>query len=282
MNAETIHLHLMHGDANRLRVAKITNWNGIGVAAPRTEMPDFLSREELQRTGLYLLLGQNDEDGRPLAYVGEGDNLANRIRQHKSREFWNQAVAFTSNDHSLTKAHAKWLESKLLSEAATIGRYALLNKADSKSRLSEFDQASTDVFYTRVKQLLPILGSNIVTAVSVPSMQKDTAQYSYKVRNAEAFGDRTPNGFVIYKGSTAVMKERKGAITHGAWSIALRKKLVLSGSLVPVGEALLFAKDVEFNSPSAAAAVVAGGPAAGPLMWKDKDGKTLKEIEASL
>jgi hypothetical protein len=43
---------------------------------------------------------------------------------------------------------------------------------------------------------------------------------------------------------------------------------------------LLFNRDVEFSSPSAAAAVVHGGHANGLIAWKNKTGKTLKEIES--
>jgi hypothetical protein len=41
-----------------------------------------------------------------------------------------------------------------------------------------------------------------------------------------------------------------------------------------------FTKDAEFSSPSAAAAVVQGGGANGPVVWKDESGRTLKDIEA--
>ena len=40
-----------------------------------------------------------------------------------------------------------------------------------------------------------------------------------------------------------------------------------------------FAKDTEFDSPSAAAAVIHGGGANGLTAWKDANGKSLKELE---
>ncbi|MGC1401391.1 MAG: DUF4357 domain-containing protein [Thermodesulfobacteriota bacterium] len=43
---------------------------------------------------------------------------------------------------------------------------------------------------------------------------------------------------------------------------------------------LVFTRDEEFSSPSAAAAVVHGGHANGLIAWKNKDDKTLKEIES--
>jgi len=45
------------------------------------------------------------------------------------------------------------------------------------------------------------------------------------------------------------------------------------------GDRLLFTKDIEFASPSAAAAVIHDGHANGLTAWKDASGKTLKELE---
>jgi len=43
---------------------------------------------------------------------------------------------------------------------------------------------------------------------------------------------------------------------------------------------LLFTRDEEFSSSSAAAAVIHGGHANGLIAWKNKNGKTLKKIES--
>lgn len=42
---------------------------------------------------------------------------------------------------------------------------------------------------------------------------------------------------------------------------------------------LMFKKDYEFSSPSAAAATIVGYPINGRTCWKDEKGKTLKENE---
>ena len=64
------------------------------------------------------------------------------------------------------------------------------------------------------------------------------------------------------------------------WTRNLRQKLKDDGVLKEKGDRLLFVKDIEFASPSAAAAVVHGGHANGLTAWKDIDGRTLKELEA--
>lgn len=51
------------------------------------------------------------------------------------------------------------------------------------------------------------------------------------------------------------------------------------GTLVEQDGFLVFTKDAEFDSPSAAAAVIHGGGANGLTAWKDSGGKTLKELE---
>ena len=51
-----------------------------------------------------------------------------------------------------------------------------------------------------------------------------------------------------------------------------------SDLIVKAGK-FVFTKDVEFSSPSAAAAVIHGASANGLMAWKNRQGKTLKELE---
>ena len=278
---EIINIYLPYGDPKRLRLAQVSNWDGQAVAAPRIDLREFAEREESRRTGVYILLGQNPESGAPEAYVGEADNLAKRVGQHKGKDFWSQVIAFTSKSDNFNKAHARYLEAKVLAEAVRVGKFQMANKADSTINLSEFDQAITDTYFGKIRQLLPILGTDLLTEVRKPANDKKHANLTYTVKGFVAHGDRTPDGFVIYEGSTASPEERPGAKKHGAWTLALRKQLLDGGALVEQGGKLVFTRDVEFSSPSAAAAVVSGGPTAGPKAWKDRHGTTLKDLEES-
>jgi Domain of unknown function (DUF4357) len=56
--------------------------------------------------------------------------------------------------------------------------------------------------------------------------------------------------------------------------------LLHQGALERKESCLEFAKDAEFTSPSAAAAVIHGGNANGLTAWKTEDGRTLRELEA--
>ena len=105
--------------------AEISNWTGKAVAAPRTELDELLAREELEKAGIYILTGSDPTTNAPRAYIGEAEVIRERLRQHKSKEFWVSAIVFVSKDENLTKAHVRYLESRLLSEAAKVNRFTL-------------------------------------------------------------------------------------------------------------------------------------------------------------
>jgi hypothetical protein len=99
-----------------------------------------------------------------------------------------------------------------------------------------------------------------------------------RIKDAEAQGQRTVNGFVIFQGSTAVLKERPG-VGNYPYVIAKRNQLIAEEVLIEKDGVLLFTKDTEFSSPSAAAAAIHGGSANGLLAWKTEEGKSLKQLD---
>ena len=276
----TIRLFLPFGDPKKVRTAEISNWSGKAIASPRTDLDHFLSRPELAKPGVYVLVGTDPDTGEALAYIGEAEVVADRVKQHKGKEFWNSAIAFVSKDENLTKAHIRYLEGRMMAEATAIGRYRLTNANTSSAKLPESDLHDMEVFLERIGQLLPVLGSELLTPIAPTAKQTSPAELLYcTVKKIEARGLRSPNGFVVLKGSSAVLQERQHAKIHGAWILAIRARLLAEGALIQVGDNLIFDRDVEFSSPSAAAGVVRGGTAAGPIAWKDSQGRTLKEIE---
>src|SRR5262245_60337608 len=94
MPSATIKLFLPHGDPKRLRTAEISNWSGKAIAAPRTEFEALLEREEMGQSGVYVLTGSDPETGSPMAYVGEAEVLRDRLKSHKSKDFWVSAFIF--------------------------------------------------------------------------------------------------------------------------------------------------------------------------------------------
>ena len=273
----SIKIFLAKGSSSGLRTAEISNWSGKAIACSRNELDDLSKREESSRPGVYFLIGNDLETGEPSAYVGEAEEVAKRLKQHLSKEFWNQVVAFVSKDENLTKAHIKYLEGKLIEIGMRAAKGVIQNNQASGARLPESDQAEMDIFLDRILKLLPVMGTKLF---SVPEVSKKAVddRLICKIKGLVAFGNRTDSGFIVYKDSEAVLEDRKSAVR----SRVRREQLINKGILVQQGNRLIFTRDYEFTSPSLAAASIRGGASNGLTSWKTKEGKKLKELEADV
>ena len=92
------------GEPEGLRVIEKSNWTGQGLVFPRSLFAEVRRREELNRTGVYVLWGPGGSVQLPYVYVGEGDVLLPRLDSHaKNKDFWTHAVVFTTKDQNLNK-----------------------------------------------------------------------------------------------------------------------------------------------------------------------------------
>ncbi|MCV6624805.1 MAG: GIY-YIG nuclease family protein [Cellvibrionaceae bacterium] len=276
MQAATIKLFLVHGSPSGLRTAELSNWSGKAIAAPRTEMPELVRRDELNSPGFYLLTGVDPESEDRAIYIGEAENVASRLKGHSSKDFWNFATVFVSKDENLTKAHIRYLEGVLIERANNNGSAVVMNAASSGARLPESDAAEMDVFLEKCLQLMPVLGvADFNEKIDQVSDSKDVLYC--KIKGITATGKRTANGFIVFEGSQAVLEHRPSARRMRA----KREQLIEKGLLQENGDHLIFTTDIEFGSPSTAVSVVRGGNSNGLTCWKNSKGIQLKEIEAN-
>lgn len=274
MQPVTIKLFLTKGDPNSLTTAEISNWTGKAISSPRTELKELFKREDLKKPGVYILSGVNPESNNPLIYIGEADPVVDRIKGHSSKDYWVNVIIFVSKDDNLTKAHCKYLEGKLIRKAEEADQAEIVNSVASNASLSESDIAEMDVFLKNIFQLLPVLGIDyFMTSEEKTSTEKEV--FYCNIKGLSAQGKRSPNGFVVFKNSKAVLEHRPSAKTIRT----VRERLINSGILIREDNHLVFSRDFEFGSPSTAAGVVRGGNASGLLEWKNSKGKSLKELE---
>jgi hypothetical protein len=280
MSSATIKIFLVHGDPKRLRTAELSNWTGKAVAGPRSEFEGVIGREEADSSGVYFLTGNDPESGKPAIYIGEAENIKDRVKSHLEKDFWNQIVYFISKDENLTKAHIRFLEGRLIEQGRLAGRALVINGQSSGAKLPESDREDMEVFLEKINQLLPVLGVELlVISTSKTKTDLEKGILVCEIKGLKAAGHLTPNGFLILKGSQAVLTERASSQKY-PWPLNMRQKLKDDGVLSVANDHLVFTRDEEFSSPSAAAAVVHGGHANGLTAWKSKNGKTLKEIES--
>lgn len=279
MSTATLKIFLAFGDPKRLRTVELSNWTGKAVSGPRSEFDKVLAREESLSSGVYFLTGIDPETNKSVIYIGEAECVRDRVKSHLSKDFWNNITFFITKDENLTKAHIKYIEGRLIDVARNVERSVVINNQGSGARLPESDREDMEVFLEKMQQVLPVLGVEaFVQTSSISEEEKQNELLSCNIKELKATGYLTPNGIVVLKGSQAVLDERASA---KKWPsvLAQRNKLIEKGSLIMNDGAYVFAKDVEFSSPSSAAATIHGGSANGLTAWVNSDGKQLKQLQ---
>jgi hypothetical protein len=240
---------LADGQPEGIRVVDKSNWSGRAVVASRAQLGEALQRGELARAGVYALIGPGDgSDSR--VYVGEADNLRERIKKHATaKDFWTRFITFSSADGSLNKAHVRYLESRLVELAQAANQWEVDNGNMPAWRpLSEADRADAEWFIEEMLVIFPLLSIDVFKATSGQSRERDSVEFAQSL---------------VLNGS--------GASDCG-W---LQGRGVLKSDC---GD-LVFPQDFRFNLPSMAASVLVDGSASGRLVWKNTQGRTLKVLQ---
>lgn len=286
----TIRLFLVDGEPTGILTAEIMNWTGKLLVAPRSQLASLAKREEVKRTGVYLLVGPDPEDTtRECVYVGEGDNVLSRLTTHDkdvAKDFWTRCIVVISKDENLTKSHGRYLESHLITRAKTAGRAKVFNgTGPAVPPMPEADCADMDFYIGQISLILPVLGFSflkqpVAANGSAPGNGPPSPRLVMKEGKKQAYAQEMDGEFVVLADSPA--KKHPAA----SWTSyrGLRDALVKEGKLVDGADPdyYRFAENVPFNSPSAAAATVAAGNRNGRTYWKiEATGQTYAEWKES-
>jgi len=155
----TIQIYVPDGDPNGVRVISDKIWTGLGIAFPRSKLTELAQRTEIKRMGIYILVGYQDENDLPTIYVGQADNVGDRIANHdKQKVFWDRGIAFVSKGDELHRGNVTWLEHSLLRRATEANRCKLDNGVVPKEpHLSESEKADAEDFLNRIFRILPLV-----------------------------------------------------------------------------------------------------------------------------
>ena len=287
MSGRSIRIFLVDGTPTGITTTEIMNWTGRVVVAPRTELVKLAQRPEVKRTGIYALVGEDPSSSlRDKVYIGESDNVLKRLTQHNSdskKEFWSRTVIVISKDENLTKAHVRYLESRLIQISTQANRATLENGTSPDTpNLPEPDIADMEYFLEQLLTLLPVLNFSFATiAPTVPTglaTQLDQSDSTLTTSaspvftasssgyNAEA--QEVEGQFVILKGSK-IRKETLASL--GTTYRDLKSEWTENGTLKKILDddaSLQLTLDVAVSSPSRAASIVTGGSINGREFWK--------------
>lgn len=284
----SIRLFLVDGIPSGLLTAEIVNWTGHALTGPRSRLGDLLKRPECSRTGVYFLVGPDPENPmRSQVYIGESDDVATRLKQHNrpedkgGKDFWERVCLVTSKDQNLTKAHVKFLESRLIAMASSSGAGTLLNgTAHDYDMLPESDRSDMAFFVEQIRIILPVLGFDFLRDQQklIEQLRQQNAQpqpaavfvmeipkYGIRAEAREVDGE-----FIVLADSLA--RDHWASSSNYTSYRPLYNELRENGVLVVAGkDHVRFTRDQVFSSPSAAAAVVSGRSANGRTTWLEKN-----------
>lgn len=285
----TLKLYLVDGSPSGVITAELGVSSVRAAVATRTALPDLIRREEATQTGIYLLVGPDpDLPGRQLVYVGEGDQVRTRLAAHDSdeaKDFFTRAVLIVSKDENLTKAHGRYLESRVIAAIRGAGRAKLVNGTEPPFKgLPEPEIADMERVLDEIKVLLPVLGFDILRPAGQEAGAATTAPSKALPGNLIASNVEGPIFTFTESGADAKAREANGEFVVLAGSLAKRQEvpscgeglkrrraqLVTDGVLASTddGKFLCFIADTAFDSPSGAAGVVYGGNFSGNRYWK--------------
>jgi hypothetical protein len=293
-----INIFLNDGDPEGLRSAQISlstilaiGFRKLQLKAARTAFP------ELDRPGVYILLGVDEaQPDQALAYIGESESVAKRLQHHASsaaKGFWRETIALVSKDENLTKSHARYVEARLLAEAAANPAWKVDNtqNAAETGKLPLAERAIMDEFIDQLKILVGVLGCDLFKVVTgtLAGPANDTPEGHAASAAAPDFS-YSGKGFsgrlvVTSEGELALRRDSlvRGATTPSLSKslLKLRDDLVKTAALVPDGDGLRAATDIKFSSPSTAGAVLSGMSVNGRTVWKLPNGQTFAAWEAA-
>lgn len=279
-------IYMMEDSGEGPKTIEIGNWSGKAIFSPRSTLKKLMQRDEFYRPGVYFLKGlPKTSEYSESIYIGEAEELRSRLKQHLTGDKdFESILAFISKDELLTKAHIRYLESRLITLAREAKTSSVENTNSPKlSWLSEADIDDMEYFLQQIALILPTVGIQALIPTvkhdlpKEPIETQDSLTYQLKSKHLIAWMRETDDGFIILRGSQC-SKETAKSIGEG-W-IRLRKKFLENGVLVDRGVTYEFVDNTIFSSPSAASSVILGRQSAGPLYWVTPEGKTYKQIQS--
>ena len=307
LSGKILEVFVLDREFEGLQVIDLKNWSGRGFIGYRENLSRIKNHTGLNDPSIYFLLSsdQSEESGNFRVYVGETEDFANRIGNHKSKPWWDKFVCFTSIDGSLTKAHVKYLE-RVFYQALSIEEVNVdieNTQPPGGAKLTNSDECFLDGFAENIYFILRTMGfdyfepqviKNVVEVKAVdesytPGFRDYAILDGYKFEMRLARFDkfaymRIENGMcILEKGSFICSSAKVSFPGHGYYKFW--EKLVNSGHVKPSGTPglLELTEDQVVEAPSKAGALAYAARINGPKYWKvvGKD-KSLRELQKEL
>jgi len=284
---KNINLFLMDGDPSGRIKCTISNWTGVAYKIPRTELEKCKDMGILKQSGVYFLFGTSDETGDNVVYIGQagvrknGEGILMRLQEHKRdarMDYWTEAVVYTVTNNSFGPTEISYLENRFCNLAIDSGRYIVKNSNDpSPGNITEEKESELEEFIDYAKIIMGTIGYKVFEKlISTPFAPASEAaipevQFELKQGKANAKGQRTSDGFVVFSGSQIRTQVAPSCPKHAKKAREQYAQMINAESVLQ--------GDILLRSPAEAACFVTGTSINAREAWKTAEGKTLKEIE---
>ena len=290
---KTLQLFLMDGTvAGRIK-GTVMNWTGIVFKIPREDLNKCKNRTDLNQDGVYFLYGSNGN--KETVYIGQagsrknGKGILNRLMEHAKsadKDFWTEAVVFTTSDNTFGPTEISWLENKFCNLAINAAQCEVKNGSDpSPGNITEEKESVLEEWAELALLVVGTLGyrvfepaRRVIKIEDKPAEKPDNIFYLQ--RHIKKF-NRTAraqmrydgeNNFVVLKGSEIITEDTPNQISSNLKKLRHSDKVSGNGILK---------EDVTFTSASTAAQFVLGKTSNGLVDWKNKNGICFKDIVQS-
>lgn len=294
MRGKSIKLYIMGEERKNLKTAELGNWTGKAYIGLRKHIRVIQSIDELSTPGIYILISSLEDTYQKKIYIGEADEVNKRLsEQFKKKDWWDEFIVFISKDSNLTKAHVRYLEKELYLIAKGNPTTIQLDndKQPTGSKLPEPEVDDMKEFNENIVFVLKNLGiidftktyakednnNALTTEIFQINLPKVKGQLNDSKLTAQMI--ITENGYRLLENSYVRKIESDSFKSHNY--VALRSQLESEGYFKEAEYEcyLKVNKNIDFTSPSAAAAIVRNISTNGRKEWKLANGMTLDEYE---
>ena len=290
--SKNINMFLMDGEVTGKIKCTLSNWTGVIYKIPRIQLGDLKSRDEMKQSGIYFLFGRDEDKQKDVTYIGQattrknGEGVLLRIQEHTRdthADYFNDVIILTTQNNSFGPTEISYLENKFTQLAKEAGRYIVKNGNDpNPGNVTEEKESELDEIVENTLMIIGTLGYRVFVPMTKEVSQDLTdnhSTYLYLKRKTkksnkviEATCERTTEGFVVLEGSQVEVMDSPNL---PASLKEMRQNLIASQV---IQDGVLKEKQL-FSSPSYAAAFLLGMQTNGRTDWKNRDGRTLKELE---
>lgn len=271
---KTITTYLIDGNPQGTRYATIDICTCKMYIIPRADIGIVKTRKELSQSALYILLLGDNEQGTPMAYIGECANFAKRIRGHNKKS-WEHVLVFIADNNVINKADVKYLEYLAIAACRQTKEYDLPENRQTPSiedlGLTEPQENINNLFFDAIKTLTVFSGYNIFNEINQENHQE---LFFTKARGADAKGFYNESGFTVQKGSILA----KNMTDSFSPTLRAKREMLISKLTITLKGEIVLNSDYTFPSPSAASHFCLGRFSNGWLDWKDHNNQTLNDI----